>query len=92
MEMSININGNLSFKSASKIDILNNLAKTIDDFFSDFNENYCNFDILNQTKTFVDKQKLNVLLLRNDYLLIENDSIYLERSYDNETIKITITK
>ena len=91
MKLQINFNETNLFSSESTTDVFKKLVRIIDDFLNDSSDGYCNFDVLNQTKSFVDKQKLRLLLLKNNYSLEGNNFIYLERGNDNETAKITIS-
>lgn len=91
MKLQINFNEKSLFSSESTTDVFKNLVKIIDDFLKNSTDGYCNFDVLNQTNSFVDKQKLRLLLLKNNYSLDGNNFIYLERSNGNETAKITIS-
>lgn len=75
MKMQLKVNGIKVIATLSKNELLKKVIRIIDDFIGD-DSAYCEVDILNQTNAFVDKQKLNYFLQKQDW----NASVFIEKS------------
>ena len=78
MKILIHNSNTVTVKQVPKNKVISSISNIIDDFLDQGFECYQN--LLNTTKSFVDKQKLGIYLKEFDFLLEEKNYIYLEKN------------